>query len=159
MTVFKATTVAAIAAVSAAALAACGGGGSTPVSASELVTKGDELCRVGQQKFAEIQAQPATTVSQYADQTGELADAAQTVLDGLRDLEPPSELSAQYDAYLAAYQQGVDLLDKGQAAAEDRDGKTFGKLQKQVEATAAGRQKLAQAVGFKDCSATKPSPG
>jgi hypothetical protein len=137
-------------------LAGCGGSGATPVSGPELITKGDELCRVGQQKFAEIQAKPATTVSQYADQTGELADAAQTVLDGLQGLKPPSQLSQKYDAYLSAYQAGVELLKKGRDAAEQRDGNVFGKLQKQVEKTGVHRRQLAAAVGFKDCS--KPSP-
>jgi hypothetical protein len=143
---------AALAAVAIAALVAGCGGGTTPVSAPELITKGDELCRAEQENFKEIQATPPASASDAADQTGELVSSAQDELDALRDLEPPSDLKAKYDAYLDAQQQALDLLKKGQSAAEDQDGTTYGKLQKQIADGAAKRHELAQAVGFKDCS-------
>jgi len=144
-----------------AVLAGCGGGG-TPVDAQELVSRGDELCRAEQQNFKEIQQTPPANASEAADQTGELVDSAQKELDALRDLEPPSNLDAKYDAYLDAQEQALDLLKKGQDAAEEQDGKTYGKLQKQIAAGAAKRHELAKAVGFKDCSnpvAASGAPG
>jgi hypothetical protein len=145
-----------LAALAAAAfvglLAGCGGGGGTPVSGPELITKGDELCRAEQQNFKEIQATPPANASDAADQTGELVASAEKELDALRDLEPPSKLSAKYDAYLDAQQQALDLLEEGQKAAEQQDGNTYGKLQKQIGDGAQKRHELAQAVGFKDCS-------
>jgi hypothetical protein len=137
--------------VVAAAIAGCGGG-STPVSADQLVAKGDELCRASQQSFSEIQAQPPANAGDAADQTGQLVAAAQQELDGLHDLQPPSELSHHYDAYLQAKQEALDLLEKGQGAAEKQDGNTYGALQKQIADGAAKRHQLAQAVGFTDCS-------
>jgi hypothetical protein len=147
----------------ASALASCGGSGGTPVTADELVAKGDAICAEGFDRFDAIQAETATTVSEYADQTGKLADSAQTELDALKDLEPPPAVAPKYDAYLAAKQRGVDLLKDGQKAAEQQDGNRFGKLQQEVEKTASTRRKLAQAVGFKVCShppaGSKPSAG
>ena len=144
-----------------AVLAGCGGGG-TPVDAQELVARGDELCRAEQQNFKEIQQTPPANASEAADQTGELVDSAQKELDALRDLEPPSALSAKYNAYLDAQEQALDLLKKGQDAADEQDGRTYGKLQKQISDGAAKRQELAKAVGFKDCSnpvAASGAPG
>lgn len=137
--------------VVAAAIAGCGGG-SSPVTAAQLIATGDELCRAGQQSFNEIQARPPSSAADAADQTGKLVASAQKELDGLRDLQPPAELSRGYDAYLEAKQQALDLLEKGQGAAEKQDGKTYGALQKQISQGAAKRRQLAEAVGFKDCS-------
>jgi hypothetical protein len=133
-------------------LAGCGGGGGTPVSGPELIAKGDELCRAEQQNFKEIQATPPTGASDAANQTGELVASAQKELDALRKLEPPGELSAKYNAYLDAQQRALDQLKRGQNAAEQQDGNTYGKLQKQISDGAQKRHQLAEAVGFKDCS-------
>lgn len=143
-------------------LAGCGGSGATPVSGPELITKGDELCRAEQQNFKEIQATPPANASAAADQTGELVSSAQKELDALRDLEPPSDLSAKYDAYLEAQQRALDLLKQGQDAAQQQDGNTYGKLQKEISDGAQKRHELAQAVGFKNCSnpvAASSAPG
>jgi hypothetical protein len=145
-----------------AVVAGCGGGGGTPVTGQELVAKGDELCRAEQQNFRQIQATPPVNASDAADQTGQLADSAQKELDSLRDLRPPSELTAKYNAYLDSQQQALDLLKKGQDAAKQQDGTTYGKLQKQIADGAEKRHRLAQAVGFKDCSnpaAASGAPG
>ncbi len=144
-----------------AVLAGCGGGG-TPVDAEELLARGDELCRAEQQNFKEIQQTAPANASEAADQTGELVASAEVELDALRDLEAPSELSANYDAYLDAQQEAVDLLKQGRDAAEEQDGNTYGKLQKQIADGAAKRHELARAVGFKDCSdplAASGAPG
>lgn len=133
-------------------VAAIGCGGGTQVSGPELIAKGDELCRAEQANFKEIQATAPANASEAADQTGELVSSAQKELDSLRDLEPPSELSDKYDAYLDAQQRALDLLKQGQDAAEDQDGDTYGKLQKQIAEGSQKRHELARAVGFKDCS-------
>jgi hypothetical protein len=140
------------AAVFVGLLAGCGGGGGTPVSGPELITKGDELCRAEQQNFKQIQATPPANAADAADQTGQLVSSAQKELDALRTLEPPSDLSSKYDAYLEAQQHALDLLKQGQKAAEQQDGNTYGKLQKQISDGAQKRHELARAVGFKDCS-------
>ena len=129
-----------------------GGGGGTPVNGPELITKGDELCRAEQQNFKQIQATPPANASDAADQTGQLVSSAQKELDALHKLEPPSDLSAKYNAYLEAQQHALDLLEQGQKAAEQQDGNTYGKLQKQISDGAQKRHELARAVGFKDCS-------
>ncbi|MDX6615118.1 MAG: hypothetical protein QOD60_209 [Solirubrobacterales bacterium] len=129
-----------------------GGGGGTQVSGPELITKGDELCRAEQQNFKQIQATPPANASAAADQTGQLVASAQKELDALRNLKPPGDLSSKYEAYLEAQQRALDLLEQGQKAAEQQDGNTYGKLQKQISDGAQKRHELARAVGFKNCS-------
>ncbi len=147
------------------ALAGCGGGGGE-LTAEELVAEGDELCRTSQERYAEIQAEPPAGASAAAEQTDELIAAASDELDGLRDLEPPSELAAAYDRYLDAKQDALDLLEEGSDAAEEQDAKRYGELQSQTAAAAPKRLALAEKIGFEDCSvpqgastAAKPRPG
>jgi hypothetical protein len=140
------------------AAAGCGGGGSQQVSASELVQKGDAICRDLQGQFAEIQAQPPANASDAADQAGRLRDVADGAQSDLRDLEPPEDIRSDYDHYLDTREQVSDLLKKGEDAAGQQDGDTYGQAQQQAAAGAPERQKLASGLGFKVCSQSPQAP-
>jgi hypothetical protein len=150
---------AALAATGLAVLAGCGGGGGEPLTAQQLVAQGDEICKQGQQRFAEIQSQPPANASDAVDQTEQLIDSANEELDGLRDLNPPDELSDTYSQYLDAKQEALDLLEDGRDAADDQNAKLYGELQSKVAAAGPERLKLAREVGFKICSRPQPNPG
>jgi hypothetical protein len=138
--------------VSAAiAVTSCGDGGE-PVSGDELVERGDQLCRQGQQRFAEIQAEPPANAAVALDQTEELLAVAEEELDRLRDLEPPDELRVAYEDYLDARSRAIEFFERGRTAAEERDGDGYGAAQERVAAKAAKRERLADAVGFEVCS-------
>jgi hypothetical protein len=130
----------------------CGGDDTEQVSAQELIARGDRICEQGSAKFEKVQAVPAPTAATAAEQTGELVDIATEELDELRRIRPPEELSGRYDAYLEARGRALDLLERGHDAAEEKDADAYGAAQSKAAAEAAKRRKLAEAVGFKQCS-------
>ena len=144
----------AAAVVAAALIATAAGCGddSEQLDAAELASQGDELCRQGQERFAKVQDSELVNAKDAVQQTGELLDVASDELDELRSLQPPDELRADYDAYLAARAAALELLEKGRDAAAERDAAGYSKAQSEVEAGAAERRRLAQAVGFEICS-------
>jgi hypothetical protein len=136
------------------ALPGCGGGGSKQVSAAELVQKADAACREERSSFDRIQAHPPPNPSVAAAQTGELISATEKANSQLRDLEPADELRSAYERYLDARDRVVDEMKRGQDAAENQDAGAYGAAQASVARDAAGRQKLAAALGFKVCSSS-----
>jgi hypothetical protein len=147
--------------VSAIAIAAVGSGcGSSKqqVSAAELVQKADAICRDEQAKFNQIQAHPPANASIASDQTNELIDVTSAASSDLRDLEPPGQLSAPYDAYLQARDDAVDQMKRGQDSAENQDSSGYSAAQTAVARSAARRHKLAAAVGLQVCG-SNPSSG
>lgn len=132
-------------------LAACGDG-DEQVSADELVSKGDELCRQGRERFAEIQSQPPSNASDAVDQTRDLVGVAGDELEGLRNLRPPEELQESYDRYLDARERALELLEEGRDAAEAKDADAYAEAQAEVTKGQPQRLELAQAVGFTECS-------
>jgi ElaB/YqjD/DUF883 family membrane-anchored ribosome-binding protein len=143
---------AALAALAALALPACGSE-SEQLNAQDLLSRADELCREGQERFAQIQEEAPANSKDAQEQTDELVGVAEDELNELRSLRPPPELQAGYDEYLAARGRALELMEEGRDAAEDRDAAAYGKAQVEVAAEAGKRRKLAAAVGLKACSA------
>ena len=139
-------------------LAACGGG-SDPVSGEELVSEGDRICREGQERFAEIQAELPGSAGEAVEQTSGLVDSAREELDELEELEPPDDLKDPYERYLELKREALELLEEGRDAAEDQDAELYGELQGEVSAAAAERRKVAAEVGFKTCSSSAKAAG
>ena len=142
----------------AAALAGCGEDGEQ-VSAPELIAKGDELCRQGQTRFEQIQADVPVNAIDAHEQTEELVDVASEELEELRRLRPPDELSDAYERYLEARGSALELLEQGRDAAADRDADAYAEAQSEVSADQPERMKLASAVGFQVCSRADGSSG
>jgi hypothetical protein len=141
-----------------AMLGACSGDdGTEQLDAQELVGRGDELCREGQNRFVEIQAEPPSNAKEATDQTDELVDVERGELDELRALEPPEELRAGYEAYLNARAAALEKLEEGRDAADSRDAGAYAAAQAELSAGADKRRKLAAAVGFQVCSSA-PAP-
>jgi len=128
------------------------------VSATELVQKADAICRDEQAKFDQIQAHPPANASIASDQTKELIDVTNAASSDLRDLGPPDQLSAPYDAYLQARDAAVDQMKRGQDAADNQDAAGYSAAQTAVARAALRREKLATAVGLRVCG-SNPSSG
>lgn len=135
----------------AAAIAGCGDD-TEDVSAEELVSRGDELCREGRERFDEIQAESPQSADEALEQTEELVDAAAEELDELERLRPPDEVGDRYERYLAARSEALELLERGRDAAADGDAGAYAEAQTELEAGRRERARLARAVGFRDCS-------
>lgn len=140
-----------LAIVALVALAGCGTD-SDQVSAAELVSRGDQICRQGRERFEKVQAQAPADASAAVDQTSELVEIATDELNELRKIRPPDELREPYDAYLEARARSLELLEQGRDAAEDKDAEAYGAAQRAAAATQPKRLKLARAVGFEHCS-------
>ena len=136
---------------SLAAFVGCGDS-DEPVDAAELIERGDEICRADQERFVAIQKEPPANASQAADQTDEVIDSSNEALEELRDVEPPTELRDKYDAYIAAREDALDLIEEGRDALDDQDARAYGEAQKKLSDGAQERAQLARAVGFQDCS-------
>src|SRR5688572_1854252 len=132
-------------------LAACGED-AEQVTASELVSRGDEICAEGRDRFAEIQERAPANATDAEQLTDDLVQAATDELNELRELRPPDELREAYDRYLEARGSALDRLEEGRDAAAERDADAYAEAQAEVTADAEARIKLAQAVGFKVCS-------
>jgi hypothetical protein len=144
------------AAVALVAIAAAGCGSKQKVSATELVQKGDSICREEQSKFNEVQAQAPASASEASNQTNDLISAAEDANDSLGNLEPPEQLQARYSAYLDARQRATDQIKKGKDAADNQDAAAYGAAQSAVADTAPARQRLARSLGFRVCSQGRP---
>jgi hypothetical protein len=129
------------------------GGSKQVVTAAELDQKADQICATEQTKFKQIQSHPPANASEAADQTKELIDVAETANSALDDLEPPDALRGALDIYLGARNDAIDLMKKGQDAAENQDSRAYGGAQAAVAKSATERKRLADSLGFKVCSA------
>lgn len=142
----------AVAALAATVMLAGCGEDAEPVTAAELVSRGDAICSEGRQRFAEVQSEAPPNATAAAAQTAELVRIATDELNELREIRPPDELREPYDRYLEARGRALELLEEGQEAAEDQNAKAYGRAQAEAAAAQAERLKLARAVGFKQCS-------
>jgi hypothetical protein len=132
-------------------VAGCGGG-KEQVSAAELDQKADAACQTEQEKFRQIQATPPANATEAADQTKDLIQVAEDTSSTIDDLEPPDALQMPLEIYLNARDRAIDLMRKGQDAAENQDSGTYGAAQAAVAKSAPQRRKLADSLGFKVCS-------
>lgn len=145
-------TALAISAALAIGVAACGGDTAEQLDAEALVSRADEICKDGIDRFAEIQAdQPGNSV-EAEDQTEALFEVASNELNELRELRPPDDLREDYDAYLESRGRALDQLERGLEAAAARDGTAYSAAQDKVTAGQPGRIKLARAIGLEACS-------
>ncbi len=142
-----------VASIAIAAAAGGCGSGKEPLSATELATRGDRICRDEQAKFDRIQRRPPANASIAADQTKELIDVSEAASADLRELKPPDSIRGPYDAYLEARDRAIDVMKNGRAAAENRDAAGYAGAQTAVAKTAPRRRDLAAAVGFRVCGA------
>jgi hypothetical protein len=141
-----------VAAASMAVAAIGCGGGPEEVSTEELVEKGDEICRQGQERFEEIQSDAPANSNEAVDQTDLLIQESEDELNALRDLEPPDELRDPYDRYLEARGRALEYLRRGRDAADAQDSEAYLEAQNGVAKRARERRDLAEAVGFQVCS-------
>ena len=116
------------------------------------MAKGDEVCRQARQAFVASQSSPPSTPEQAAALQRELIQASESELHSIEALHAPAEVEPALQRYLRAREQGITLLRKGLEAAQDEDAQAYATAQRQVSAGQVDRLKLAQAVGFNECS-------
>jgi hypothetical protein len=140
-------------------LAGCGssGGSTTTLSKADFIAKGDEICKRAHEQFAQAQQNPPSTAEGFATVTQKLIEISQSELSQIRALDAPAEVHPALDRYLKAREQGIALLKKGLEAAQNDNARAYAKAQSKVANGQVRRLKLAQAVGFKQCSRVSTS--
>jgi hypothetical protein len=150
-----------IAVLVAFGFAACGGGGGASstststdaaLSKSELIAKGDAICKDAHDRFAELQGSPPTTAEETATFTQRLIDITESEVSQLRALNPPSSVKPSLDQYLSAMDKNVAVLKQGLNAAQQSDATAYAQAQAKAVQDQVKRLQFAQAVGFKECS-------
>jgi hypothetical protein len=143
---------AASALLAAAALGGCGGGGDSTLTKAEFVSKGDQICTDAHDQFAALQKNPPSTAAEAAALTQKLIDISNGELDQIRALGAPADVQPALDRYLKAREQGITLLKKGLAAAQNENAQAYAAAQAAITNGQVQRLKLASAVGFNQCS-------
>jgi hypothetical protein len=145
--------------LAAALLPGCGGGGgdansttTAPLTRAELIASGDEICRHAAERYGQPPQEPPTTSAEAADQTQRLISITGEELAQIRSLSPPDELGGALDRYLHARERGVAILKRELKAAQSNDPGAFAAARAKMAAGQVARLRLAQAVGFADCS-------
>jgi hypothetical protein len=148
--------------VALALLSGCGGGGeeatSGPLTKAELIAEGDRICKQAREDFVNAAPPPPSSAEEAAALQRALIDESEEEVSRIRALDAPAELEPALERYLKAREQGIELLKRGLAAAEDGDARAYTAAQRQVASGQLNRLDLAQQVGFDECSRPGGSP-
>ncbi len=127
-------------------------GDTTSLSKAEFTARGDEVCERAHDQFAELQKEWPNSAEGAVALTQNLIEVSENELSQIRALDAPPEAQEALDQYLLAREQGISLLEQGLEAAQERDAGAYAAAQAEVAAGQVRRLKLAQAVGFSECS-------
>ena len=119
---------------------------------TEFIAKGDQACKRAHGQFAELQKKPPNSAEGAVALTQNLIEISQNELSQIRALDAPPEVQPALERYLRAREQGIALLEQGLEAAQDRNARAYADAQAEVAAGQVRRLKLAQEVGFSECS-------
>ena len=133
-----------------AGLAGCGGDGE--LSEEEFLAQGDEICAEGREQYIELQSDPPRNEAETADLTRELIEITEQEIADLRELDAPADLEDPLDEYLEAREEGLDIIRDGLEAAEKGDAEAYADAQAEVAEGQLDRARLAERVGFTECS-------
>jgi hypothetical protein len=126
-------------------LAACGGG----LSKSELIAKGDAICkRVNDRIAKEPEPKSIADLQRLAAKTVAVSNPAIKQMDAL---EPPDELKADFDKFVASLKQQRDLTKQIGDAAAKGDTAKIQEIGTEAGKAQAEYRKLSTKIGFKEC--------
>ena len=126
--------------------------GGTSLTRAEFTAKGDQACERAHDQFAELQKIPLNSAEGAVALTQNLIEISENELSQIRALDAPPEVQPALDRYLGAREEGITLLKRGLVAAQDRNARAYAEAQAEVAAGQVRRLKLAEAVGFTECS-------
>ena len=137
----------------AVALAGCGPfGDDEELSKAEFIAQGDEICKRGREQYLELQKDPPQSAAEAAELTRSLIEITENEIDDLRGLNAPLDSEDALEDYLDSRVAGLRVLEQGLAAAEDEDSDAYAEAQAQIARQQVDRVRLADRVGFSECS-------
>jgi hypothetical protein len=126
-------------------VAGCGGG----LSKGELVAEGDKICeRVNEEIAKEPEPKDAAGLERLARKTVEISDPA---IEDMEALEPPGELEADVEKFVASLKKQRDLTEQIGAAAADGDTAAIQELGADAQRAQKEYRGLSDKIGFKEC--------
>jgi hypothetical protein len=149
-----------VALLGCALLTGCGpfGGGGGELTKAELIAQGNEICKRGRDQYLELQQNPPQSAAATAELTHKLIEITQAEIADLRDLDAPADSEDALNAYLDAREAGVEVLKEGVAAAEAQDAQAYAEAQAKIAEGQVHRARLAEEVGFTECSRPLSEP-
>lgn len=137
-------------------LGAAGCGGDESVTQADFIRQADALC-AKTRKATRAERESASDMSLVAF-TNRVLKEQQQLVDDLEAVEPPEDLSARYDEYLATLRKQYDLTQQIVDEAEpDSDGtletgSAAAGIAKTRDAATHKAVDLSKQIGFKDCT-------
>jgi hypothetical protein len=138
-----------------------GGGGGEALSQDELVSKANQICREGSQKINAKAQEVQEKITQadsaeeqqkvVADVLEETAKEYDPYLDQLRDLNPPDNLKADWDKFMAGIDKAFDLIPELADATRGGDRDKLQNLTDQFTQIAGDTRPFAQKYKLDDC--------
>jgi hypothetical protein len=132
--------------------AGCGGddNGGGRLSQDEFQTQANAICKEFEAKVEALpEPQNAAELADYADQAKEIFAEG---LGRLRDLQPPEDAQADYDAFLDNGEKAAGRLDELVEAARTGDEAALNRVVEQADKEDAEADRMAQRVGLTDCA-------
>lgn len=132
-------------------MAGCGGDGDggERLSHRQLASRADAICRRFERQIDAL-AQPRS-MGELAQFAREAKAIFEDGLDELRALEPPEDVEATYDEWIAIGDDTVRALDRAIDAAEDGDEAEVLRIQEETAALNERADGLAEALAFESC--------
>jgi len=138
-----------------------GGGGGDALSKDEFVAEANKICREGEQRITEVTKDSGEQIAQakteeeqqkvIADVLEDTAKEYDPFLERLNDLEPPQELSASWDEFIAGVGDAFDLIPQLADATRDGDREKLESLTAQFTEIGEDTRPFAQTNGLDDC--------
>jgi hypothetical protein len=126
-------------------VAGCGGG----LSKGELVAEGDKICeRVNTEIAKEPEPKDAAGLERLAKKTVEISDPA---IEDMEALEPPGELEADFEKFVASLKEQRDLTEQIGGAAANGDTAEIQEVGAQAQKAQEEYRRLSDKIGFKQC--------
>jgi hypothetical protein len=147
--------------VASIAIAACGDDddGSGESDSTGFLADADAVCVETARELADLalarEAPPSdeqTTVAAIQENVPVLEQA----LTDLEALEPPPDVSADYDEFLAARRQGIDVRQEAVDASEQRDSKGFEAAAAEIGPAIEQAEQVGEQIGFEACGNVLP---
>jgi hypothetical protein len=145
--------IAIVAGAAALFISACGGGGSggggQSLTADEFRQQADAICKQYEDELSEL-GSPSSL-----DDLGNFVDKAIPIIeegnDKLSELEPPDDLSGDWDRALQLQGQSLQVARDLQKAIHDNDTARVQDLVSQLAAADAESTRLARNIGLENC--------
>ncbi|HET9771064.1 MAG TPA: hypothetical protein VFS16_09265, partial [Acidimicrobiia bacterium] len=114
-----------------------------------LVAEGDKICkRVNEQIAKEPEPVNAQDLEALAKKTVEISDPA---IEDMEALEPPGDLEADFEKFVASLKEQRDLTEQIGQAAADGDTAEIQDLGAKAQKAQTEYRRLSDKIGFKEC--------